>query len=102
RAFAVREHPLAAHEERGLDAVRAQKIDDAALIAGDFGRLLAKIEREGDELLVADQLDAADDPALRGGGIRGEHALRRCRSRPGPLPPPPAPRGGAEPPAPPD
>ena len=52
RALAMREHPLAAHEERGLDPVVAQKIDDAALIAGDFERLLAKIEGEGDELLV--------------------------------------------------
>src|SRR5215813_3833558 len=51
RAFAVREHPLAAHEERGLDAVRAQKIDDATLIAGDFGRLLAKIECEATSFL---------------------------------------------------
>src|SRR5262249_7317433 len=69
-----REHPLAAHEERGLDAVRAQKIDDATLIAGDFGRLLAKIECEGDELLIACQRDAADDVALRGGG-----SMRRAR-----------------------
>src|SRR5262249_21407386 len=87
RAFAVREHPLAAHEKRGLDAVRAQKIDDATLIAGDFGRLLAKIECEGDELLVAGQRDAADDAALRGGGVCGEHALRRGNTRRRPLHP---------------
>src|SRR5262249_52037937 len=51
RAFAVREHPLAAHEERGLDAVRAQTIDDATLIAGAFGRLLAKIACEARSFL---------------------------------------------------
>ena len=85
--LAVREHPLAAHEERGLDAVLAQKIDDATLIAGDFGRLLAKIECEGDKLLVASQLDAADGAALRGGGKFGEHALRRGNTRHGLLHP---------------
>jgi hypothetical protein len=83
RAPAVREHPLAAHEERGLDAVLAQKIDDAALVAGDFRRLLAKVEREGDKLFVASQLDAADGSPLREGGVLGEDALRRGNTRHG-------------------
>src|SRR5262245_64042250 len=82
RAFAVREHPLAAHEERGLDAVLAQKIDDAALIAGDFRWLLAKVEGEGDKLFVTSQIDAADGSPLREGGVLGEDALRRGNTRP--------------------
>src|SRR5262249_44143210 len=75
RALAVREYPLAAA------AVLAQKSDDAALIAGDFRGLLAKVEGEGDKLFVASQLDAADGSPLRDGGVFGEDASRRGNTR---------------------
>ena len=80
RALGVRLHPFAAGEESRFDAFGAQKIDDAAVIAGHVTVLLAKIEGERDQLLVRRQLDAADrsaerrrDPNCRGEG----HLLKR-------------------------
>src|SRR6185437_15420339 len=55
----VRAHPLAAGEERRLDALAAQVVDDGAVVAGDLAQLLAQIEGEGDELSAGWQIDAA-------------------------------------------
>ena len=66
RPLRMRLHLFAAGEEGRLDALRAQEIDDAAVIAGRISVLLAKIEGEGDQLLVGRQLDAADRAAKLG------------------------------------
>ena len=82
RTVAMRQHPFAADEERGPDAVLAQKVDDPALIAGNLGRLLAKIECQRDQLLARRKLDPSDDAALGQWRVRGERALgRRDRRR---------------------
>src|SRR5512144_963115 len=65
RALRMRPHPFAAGEEGRLDALRAQEIDDAPVIAGHIAVLLAKVEGERDQLLVGWQLDAADRSAER-------------------------------------
>jgi hypothetical protein len=62
-ALLVGLHPLAAGEERGLDALRAQQIDDAPVIAGDVAVGLAEIEGKSDQLLVGRQADAPDRAA---------------------------------------
>ena len=61
-ALLVGLHPFAAGEERGLDPLRAQKIDDAPVIAGDIAVRLAEIESERDELLAGGKRDPSDRP----------------------------------------
>ena len=57
------------------------------LVAGDFERLLAKIEREGDELFAGRQPDVTYHPARRNRGILGRRAFgwRYARLRGPPL-----------------
>ena len=76
-AVPVREHPFSADEERRLDRVLAQEVDDVALVTGNFERLLAEIEGERDEFLAGGQFDAPDRAALRDRRIVGEHAAGR-------------------------
>ena len=62
RARRMRGHPAAAHEQCRLHTLTAQHIDDGAVVTGQFLRLLAKVEGEGDEFLRARrQLDPADN-----------------------------------------
>jgi hypothetical protein len=57
-------HPFATGEERGLDALRPEKIDDAAVIARDVATGLAQIEGQRDELLPRRQFDPSDRATL--------------------------------------
>ena len=59
-ALLVRAHPLAAGEERRLDVLAAQIVDDGAVISGDLAGLLAQIEGQRDELAARRQRHAAD------------------------------------------
>src|SRR4029450_2306276 len=79
-ALAVRLHPFAAGEERGLHPLSAKKIDDAAVIARNVAAGLAKIERQRDELHAGRKLDAPDRATqlLRHGRHWGKrHLLER-------------------------
>lgn len=62
-ALGMRLHPFAAGEECRLDPLRAQEIDNAAVIAGHVPVLLAEIEGERDQLLVRRKRDAPDRAA---------------------------------------
>ena len=64
-AFGMGEKPFSAREERRLDVLRPQEIDDIALIAADFVALLAKIEGQRDELLRSRRQFNAPDRAER-------------------------------------
>jgi hypothetical protein len=81
-ALAVRQHPFSAREEGRLDLVLPQKINDTALIAGDFVGLLAQIERQRDELLARRQFHPADNPTLLDGRKCRQLAFRRREKRP--------------------
>ena len=60
RSLVVAAKPFAADEQRRLDLVCAQIVDNGTVIAGDFARLLAKIEGQRDELAPLRQLHPAD------------------------------------------
>ena len=62
----MRQHPLAAGEERRPNAFRAQVVDDCALITGYLVRLLTKIECQGYELEARWQVDSANCRRLDG------------------------------------
>ena len=64
-ALFMRLHPFAAGEERGLDPLRAEEIDDAPVITRDVAVGLAEIEGEGDELFPGGKFDAPDGAAQR-------------------------------------
>src|SRR6202035_2364138 len=52
-ALLVRAQPFAAGEERGLDVLLAQVVDDSAVVACNLAWLLAQVERERDQLAPA-------------------------------------------------
>src|SRR5450755_1115637 len=62
--------PLATRKKRRLDGLFAQKIDDLAVVTGDFATCLAEIEREGDEFRSNRQSDPADGALDRCGASR--------------------------------
>ena len=55
----VMEEPFAARKERRLDAKTPQSINDLRVIAGDFIRILTKIEGQSEKLLSLRELHAA-------------------------------------------
>ena len=67
-ALCVRRHPFAAREQRGLNAVGAEVVDDGAVVAGDFAGEFAEVECQRDEFLARRQLYATDGSAQ----VRGQ------------------------------
>jgi hypothetical protein len=60
----VGEHPFTAGEEGRPDVLLSQIVDNVTLVAGNFMRLLAKVERQSYELPPGRQLDATDHATL--------------------------------------
>jgi hypothetical protein len=69
----VRSHPAAAHEQRRLHLLASEDVDDRAVVTSKLLRLLAEIQRQGDQLAAAGrQVDTADRAAQRSANGRQE------------------------------
>ena len=78
-ALLVRAQPFAAREERGLDVLLAQVVDDSAVVAGDLARLLAQIE--GQARSACDRPEASPGGRRRSRGTVSAGTGASCTSR---------------------
>ena len=72
-ALLVRAQPFAAGEERGLDVLLAQVVDDSAVVTGNLARLLAQVEGERDQLAAGRRVSRGGrrrSPARWAGTVR--------------------------------